>query len=119
MATRIVYGLFNEEVRHSLCSDEHQDVRALADDIADKLHELAVLITSKEARPPSAPTMGGRIRQIRKTLGLTQKSFAAELQVKQASVSRWEKEKAVPDEAEIEMIAAMARTTPAAIRYGV
>lgn len=65
-----------------------------------------------------AASLGGRIKAIRKNYSLTQAEFADLLNVKQASVSRWEKDKAEPDENTFLDLAALSQLKASDIRYG-
>lgn len=62
--------------------------------------------------------LGERIRQARKTLGLTQQEFAAQLEVTQPTVHRWEKGFYDPDEEALQRLAGMTKMSPAYFRYG-
>ena len=62
--------------------------------------------------------LGDRIRQARKTLGLTQQEFAAQLEVTQPTVHRWEKGFYDPDEEALQRLAGMTKMSPAYFRYG-
>lgn len=65
-----------------------------------------------------ASSLGGRVKAIRKHYSLTQAELADVLKVKQASVSRWEKNKAEPGEEVVAVLGFMADMSPADIRYG-
>ena len=62
--------------------------------------------------------LGDRIRQARKTLGLTQQEFASQLAVTQPTVHRWEKGFYDPDEEALQRLAGMTKLSPAYFRYG-
>jgi transcriptional regulator with XRE-family HTH domain len=66
----------------------------------------------------AAKNMGARILEIRDYYGLTQIEFSALLNVKQASVSRWEKNLAEPSEDNLQLLADLGNVTPAFVRYG-
>ena len=61
--------------------------------------------------------LAARIRALRKSLGMSQSSFARRVGVDQSNVSRWE-HGAPPDDAHIAQLAEMAGQHPAAFRYG-
>jgi transcriptional regulator with XRE-family HTH domain len=63
-------------------------------------------------------TLGKRVKTIRQYYILTQGEFSALLGVKQASVSRWEKDKSEPGPEIIEKLARLSESDPATIRYG-
>ncbi len=65
----------------------------------------------------NANDLAGRIRSLRKSLGLSQASFARRVGVDQSNVSRWERG-APPDDAHIVRLAELAGQHPAAFRYG-
>lgn len=66
-----------------------------------------------------AETIGDRIKAIRKYYMLTQAELAKLLDVKQASVSRWEKNKAEPGEEMFQKLADMVELNdPSFLRYG-
>ncbi len=65
----------------------------------------------------NANDLAGRIRSLRKSLGLSQASFARRVGVDQSNVSRWERG-APPDDAHIVRLAELASQHPAAFRYG-
>lgn len=62
-------------------------------------------------------SLSERIRSLRKSLGLSQARFAAELGVDQSNVSRWENG-ACPDDRQLQRMANLAGTSLAAFRYG-
>jgi DNA-binding XRE family transcriptional regulator len=62
--------------------------------------------------------LGARIKQARKTLGLTQQEFAQRLEVTQPTVHRWEKGFYEPDEEVLRRLADMTQLSPAYLRYG-
>ncbi len=64
-----------------------------------------------------APELSARLRALRKSLGLSQASFAGRVGVDQSNVSRWERG-APPDDAHIVRLAELAGQHPAAFRYG-
>lgn len=64
-----------------------------------------------------ARDLAARIRALRKSLGLSQASFASRVGVDQSNVSRWERG-APPDDTHIVRLAALAGQHPAAFRYG-
>ncbi len=64
-----------------------------------------------------ARSLAARIRALRKSLGLSQASFASRVGVDQSNVSRWESG-APPDDTHIVRLAALAGQHPAAFRYG-
>jgi transcriptional regulator with XRE-family HTH domain len=64
-----------------------------------------------------ARDLAARIRALRKSLGLSQASFASRVGVDQSNVSRWESG-APPDDTHIVRLAALAGQHPAAFRYG-
>ena len=64
-----------------------------------------------------AQDLAARIRALRKSLGLSQASFASRVGVDQSNVSRWESG-APPDDAHIVRLAELAGQHPAAFRYG-
>ena len=64
-----------------------------------------------------AQELAARIRALRKSLGLSQASFASWVGVDQSNVSRWESG-APPDDAHIVRLAELAGQHPAAFRYG-
>jgi transcriptional regulator with XRE-family HTH domain len=64
-----------------------------------------------------AKDLAARIRVLRKSLGLSQASFAKRVGVDQSNVSRWENG-AQPDDAHIVRLAELAGRHPAAFRYG-
>ncbi len=63
------------------------------------------------------PDLAARIRALRKSLGLSQASFASRVGVDQSNVSRWENG-ALPDDAHIVRLAELAKQHPAGFRYG-
>ncbi len=67
--------------------------------------------------PSQAPDLATRIRALRKSLDLSQASFASRVGVDQSNVSRWENG-ALPDDAHIVRLAELASQHPAAFRYG-
>jgi transcriptional regulator with XRE-family HTH domain len=62
--------------------------------------------------------LGERIRQVRKTMGLTQQEFAQRLDVTQPTVHRWEKGSYDPDEQALRRLGVMSKLSPAYLRYG-
>ena len=64
-----------------------------------------------------AQNLAARIRALRKSLGLSQASFAGRVGVDQSNVSRWERG-APPDDAHILRLAELAGQHPATFRYG-
>lgn len=62
--------------------------------------------------------LAGRIRALRRTLGLSQAALARRLGVDQSNISRWE-HGAIPDEAHLAHLAELAGSHPAVFRYGV
>ena len=62
--------------------------------------------------------LGERIRQARKTLGLTQQEFAQRLEVTQPTVHRWEKGSYDPDEQALRRLGVISKLSPAYLRYG-
>ncbi len=69
------------------------------------------------SEPSQATDLAARIRSLRKSLGLSQASFAGRVGVDQSNVSRWERG-ATPDDAHIVRLARLAGQHPAAFRYG-
>ncbi len=70
-----------------------------------------------ESEPSQATDLAARIRALRKSLGLSQASFASRVGVDQSNVSRWERG-APPDDAHLVRLAELAGRHPAAFRYG-
>ncbi len=70
-----------------------------------------------EAELSRATDLAARIRALRKSLSLSQASFASRVGVDQSNVSRWESG-APPDDAHIIRLAKLAGQHPAAFRYG-
>ena len=70
-----------------------------------------------EAELTRATDLAARIRALRKSLGLSQASFANRVGVDQSNVSRWERG-APPDDAHIVRLAQLAGQHPAAFHYG-
>ncbi len=70
-----------------------------------------------ESELSQAAELAARIRALRKSLGLSQASFASRVGVDQSNVSRWESG-APPDDAHIVRLAKLAGQHPAAFRYG-
>ncbi len=62
-------------------------------------------------------SLASRIRALRKSMGLAQAGFAERVGVDQSNVSRWENG-ALPDDAHLRKLAALAAVHPAALRYG-
>lgn len=63
----------------------------------------------------SPVTLGGRVAAIRKAWGWTQGDLAIRLRIKTASVSAWERGKAIPTGTSLISLAALLRTTPEAL----
>lgn len=85
----------------------------------DDLFELANIDLDKLGTELDfATSVGERIKKIRKAYSLTQAELADVLGVKQASVSRWEKNKADVAEEALEVLGYMAMQNPGIIRYG-
>ncbi len=70
-----------------------------------------------ESEMSQAQALAARIQALRKSLGLSQASFASRVGVDQSNVSRWEGG-APPDDAHIVRLAELAGQHPAAFRYG-
>ena len=79
------------------------------------MHEDDLEIAGSELS--QAADLAARIRTLRKSLGLSQASFASRVGVDQSNVSRWESG-APPDDAHIVRLAKLAGQHPAAFRYG-
>lgn len=59
----------------------------------DGLHfTIGLMIIQEEA-----PIEGSAIRFMRKTLGMTQKEFAAEIEIHEQTMSKWERNEAIPE----------------------
>ncbi len=65
----------------------------------------------------SAQSLASRLRNLRKSMGLSQAGFAERVGVDQSNVSRWENG-ALPDDAHLRKLAELAAVHPAALRYG-
>jgi DNA-binding transcriptional regulator YiaG len=66
--------------------------------------------------PSKTPeTLGGRVAAIRKSWGWTQGDIATRLRIKTASVSAWERGKAVPTGSSLISLAVLLNTTPEAL----
>lgn len=66
---------------------------------------------------PEEAGLAQRIRDLRKTLGLSQAGLARLIGIDQSNVSRWENG-AAPDDAHLVKLAELARVHPAELRYG-
>jgi transcriptional regulator with XRE-family HTH domain len=71
----------------------------------------------EEGADTTVSELAARVRALRKSLGLSQASFASRVGVDQSNVSRWERG-APPDDAHIVRLAELAGQHPAAFRYG-
>jgi transcriptional regulator with XRE-family HTH domain len=84
----------------------------------NKLAKVAGLTTAK-LLIYTPRTMGSRIEVARKLAGWSQQDIADKVGVKQASISRWESNDAIPNsEPELAKLAAVLGTTPLDLRYG-
>ncbi len=72
----------------------------------------------KHAQVAKAHAVSSAIRAGRKRLGLTQEDLAETLGVHPMTVSEWERGVAQPKDVQIEKLAELLDTTPAALRYG-
>lgn len=69
--------------------------------------------TGRKPLPVPAPTLGGRLRHLRLTAGLSQTALAARVNVSQSLVSRWEAGRATPTaEAHAALERVLRRATP-------
>lgn len=74
--------------------------------------------SAPESVPVPLPTLGARIKSVRRAWGWAQEELAEILRVDQASISFWERDKIKPSGSALVALAALFRTTVEAIEKG-